>query len=145
MNRTCVIVESPYSPGPKPSEKCACTAFDQLNMEMCAPCEAFFAWHAKLKKNLEYGRACMADCLARGEAPFASHLLYTQEGVLDDDVPDQRAWGIEAGFWWRRKADKTVVYTDFGISKGMQFGIDDAAKMGHPVEYRSLPKFKENE
>ena len=30
--------------------------------------------------NVEYARAAVADCLRRGEAPFASHLLYT----LDD-------------------------------------------------------------
>jgi hypothetical protein len=40
--------------------------------------------------NLSYGRRCMADCLRRGEAPFASHLLYTQPGVLDDSLPEER-------------------------------------------------------
>lgn len=35
-------------------------------------------------RNLEYLRAAMRDCLKRGEAPFASHALYTQPGVLDD-------------------------------------------------------------
>lgn len=37
-----------------------------------------------IQKNIEYARKCMADCLKRGEAPFASHLLYTQDGILDD-------------------------------------------------------------
>lgn len=41
--------------------------------------------------NVTYARACMRDCLKRGEAPFASHLLYTQPGVLDDLVPNERA------------------------------------------------------
>ena len=44
--------------------------------------------------NERYARACMADCLRRGEAPYASHLLYTQPGVLDDLVPEQREIGI---------------------------------------------------
>jgi hypothetical protein len=35
--------------------------------------------------NLAYARAALADSLARGEAPFASHLLYPQ--VLDDMIP----------------------------------------------------------
>ena len=43
---------------------------------------------------MAYARACVADCLRRGEAPIASHLLYTQPGVLDDDVPEERAQGI---------------------------------------------------
>ena len=29
-----------------------------------------------VERNLAYARACMRDCLLRGEAPFASHLLY---------------------------------------------------------------------
>ena len=54
--------------------------------------------------NLLYLRACMRDCLSRGEAPFASHALYTQPGVLDDGDPAERAHGIEAGFAWRAVA-----------------------------------------
>lgn len=37
--------------------------------------------------NLTYLRACLRDCLLRGEAPFASHGLYAQPGVLDDAIP----------------------------------------------------------
>jgi len=54
--------------------------------------------------NLAYLRACMRDCLQRGEAPFASHALYTQAGVLRDDVAAEREQGIHAGFAWRRVA-----------------------------------------
>lgn len=39
---------------------------------------------------------------------------------------------------WRQSAEKTVVYTDLGISRGMQYGIEDAQKKGRPVEYRTL-------
>jgi hypothetical protein len=28
-----------------------------------------------VEANIQYGRACMKDCLLRGEAPYASHLL----------------------------------------------------------------------
>lgn len=93
-----------------------------------------------LKRNLAYGRLCMHDCLIRGEAPFASHLLYTQQNVLDDTVPEERELGIQAGFLWRQAAEKTVVYTDFGISRGMQYGIDHAKKSGLPIEFRQLSK-----
>lgn len=89
-------------------------------------------------RNLKYLRACMRDCLLRGEAPFASHGLYTQDGVLDDAVPAEREHGIQAGFAWRSVAQKTVVYVDCGTSRGMQYGIDHAAKLGHTVEYRTL-------
>jgi hypothetical protein len=81
----------------------------------------------------------MHDCLMRGEAPFASHGLYTQPGVLNDNVPEERALGIEAGLLWGAQAEKTVVYTDRGISGGMTYGIKNAEAAGRPVEYRILP------
>lgn len=92
-----------------------------------------------IERNVAYARAAMRDCLLRGEAPYASHLLYTQPGVLRDEVPSERVHGIAAGFAWRCVAKRTVVYTDLGISAGMQQGIDHALDYGHPVEYRSLP------
>ncbi len=92
-------------------------------------------------RNVRYARAAMRDCLFRGETPYASHLLYTQVGVLDDLIPEERELGIQAGFVWRQVAEKTVVYMDFGISRGMKYGIEDAEKRGCPVEYRCLEEF----
>lgn len=92
-----------------------------------------------VERNVRYARACLRDCLLRGEAPFASHLLYTQPGVLDDGLPEERARGIAAGFAFRPVAAKTVVYTDLGTSFGMRQGIEDAVRFGRPVEYRTLP------
>lgn len=91
-----------------------------------------------VERNLAYLRACMADCLGRGEAPFASHGLYTQPGVLDDRNPEERAKGIEAGFAWRGAADLTVFYTDLGWSSGMQKGLDDCIARKLPVQIRQL-------
>jgi hypothetical protein len=92
-----------------------------------------------VERNLRYLRAVMRDCLLRGEAPFASHALYTQPGVLNDNDAPERALGIRAGLAWGEMADKTVVYTDLGISAGMQQGIDRARKDGRRVEHRALP------
>jgi len=89
-------------------------------------------------KNICYGRACLRDSLLRGEAPLASHLLYTQIGVLDDLNPAERMQGMSAGLAWLESSEGTVVYTDLGISGGMQHGIDMAVALGKPVEYRSL-------
>jgi hypothetical protein len=33
----------------------------------------------------------------RAEAPIASHLLYTQVGILREEVKDEREHGISAG------------------------------------------------
>ena len=79
------------------------------------------------------------DALARGEAPIASHLLYTQPDVLDDSDPAERQQGVAAGLAWGRIADATVVYTDLGISPGMRFGVQHATAAGRPVEYRAVP------
>ena len=91
-----------------------------------------------IEANLSYARACMHDCLLRGEFPFASHLLYTQEGILDDTIPSERTLGINAGFAWGSLASKTVCYTDFGITKGMYLGLLDANDSKRPIEFRKL-------
>ena len=91
-----------------------------------------------IEANVAYARACVRDSLGRGEAPIASHLLYTQPGILRDDIPAERQWGIAAGLAWRNVADASVVYTDRGISAGMEHGIAAAREAGKPVEFRSL-------
>lgn len=93
---------------------------------------------ADAERNLRYLRACMHDSLMRGEAPFASHGLYTQPGVLDDTVPEQREHGIQAGFAWRDAAELTVLYVDLGVSGGMASGVLDAVAKGRPYETRRL-------
>lgn len=91
-----------------------------------------------IEKNVAYARACVRDSLSRGEAPIASHLLYTQPTILRDEVPEERLWGINAGLAWGQVAEATVVYTDLGISGGMKYGIANAEKAGRPVEYRQI-------
>lgn len=91
-----------------------------------------------VERNTAYARRALHHSLMQGEAPIASHLLYTQPGVLDDDIPEQRDLGIEAGLSWRRVASGSVVYADYGISKGMQYGIDLAKERGLPVEIRYI-------
>ena len=80
----------------------------------------------------------MRDCLLRDEAPFASHLLYAQEGILDDLVPGEREIGIAAGLAIGERLDATVVYEDLGVSPGMERGIRAAEAAGRPVERRRL-------
>ena len=91
-----------------------------------------------IASNSRYLRACLRDSLRRGEAPFASHAIYTQPGVLDDGEPTDREHGIKAGFAWRAAAEATVVYEDLGLSCGMRYGIEAAKSMDHPIEFRKL-------
>jgi len=91
-----------------------------------------------IEQNEAYARAALADCLRRGEAPFASHLLYTQPGVLDDQEPAERRLGIAAGLAWGEQADLTAVYVDLGVTPGMRQGIERAIAAGRPIEHRRL-------
>ena len=89
-------------------------------------------------RDTRYARACLRDCLMRGEAPFASHLLYTQDGVLRDEVPKERELGIKAGAAWIEMADALVVYTDLGVTDGMVEGMIKASKVDTTIEKRRL-------
>lgn len=91
--------------------------------------------------NVLYARECMKECLYNNEAPYLSHLLYTQ--VLDDNIIQERNFGIEAGFEFKKVIHHTIVYTDLGISSGMAWGIENAIKQGNTVEYRTLKNFEE--
>ena len=91
-----------------------------------------------IKYNVLYAKLCMKDSLDKNEAPFLSHLLYTS--VLDDNIPFERNFGINAGLEWGKVADKTVVYLDLGISQGMEYGIENAKLNSRPIEYRYLPE-----
>lgn len=90
----------------------------------------------EVEANVAYARACMSDSLARGEAPYASHLLYTQ--VLDDTVPEQRAQGIAAGLAWRHAGARPVFYIDRGYSTGMLAARDTYEREGIFYEVRRL-------
>ena len=97
------------------------------------------AFGVTTEMHVEYARQCVANSLSLGEAPIASHLLYTQPGILDDALPAEREHGIAAGLAWQWAASLVAVYKDFGISSGMARGIEEAGKNRIRVEYRSLP------
>jgi len=91
-----------------------------------------------IERNIKYARECVRHSLSLGEAPIASHLLYTQDGILNDEIEEERNLGINAGLVWKEVADKHVFYIDFGISKGMQYAIDYAARNDIKIEYRKI-------
>lgn len=88
--------------------------------------------------NVAYLQSCLRDSLLRGEAPFASHGLYTQPGILRDDIPQERELGMCAGFAWRPQADLTVFYIDRGFSGGMNRALKECIETGAEIEFRSL-------
>ena len=91
-------------------------------------------------RNILYARRAVRDCVLRKEAPIASHLLLTQDGILRDGVPDERRLGIAAGLAWVEVADKMVLYTDYNISPGMKDACEYAEGLGVKVELRRIGK-----
>ncbi len=92
-----------------------------------------------VEANVEYAQKCMHDMLLRREAPYASHLLYTQPNVLDDLIPEERDLGIQAGFAFKHlEGMHTVFYTDRGMSGGMQLALDYCKEFNMRYEIRTL-------
>ena len=89
------------------------------------------------QKNIEYAKACMLDSISKEESPFVSHLLYPQ--VLDDNDPDDRTLGMNLGFYMACMCEKSVFYTDLGISEGMAKGIKVAREEQRKIVFRKLP------
>lgn len=95
--------------------------------------------------NVKYSRECLRDCLDRSESPYASHLLYTQKGVLDDTIPEERKRGIAAANAWLEAADYVAVYMDLGITNGMLRGVVKAARLNKQIRLRWLRGNREEE
>lgn len=124
-----VILESPYTGIPK----------NDWIKRRKFPVYNIVKWFLT-KRNIRYARMCIRDSLSRGESPIASHLLYTQKGILNDNIPVERKQGIDAGLAWKNDAETHVFYIDHGISNGMKYGMKYATENNIPVEYRELYK-----
>lgn len=89
-----------------------------------------------VKRNKKYLNRCILDALLRGEAPVASHKMYTDS--LDDEVHEQRELGISAGLAFNSVIKTVVVYTDHGISDGMKRAIAAHEGAGCEIVHRKL-------
>ncbi len=87
-------------------------------------------------RNIQYTMLATRDSLSRGEAPYASHLFYTQ--MLDDNLQSERQLGMDAGLTICHHAEQTAVYTDYGTSRGMEYGIKTAEAAGRSIVERRL-------
>lgn len=93
--------------------------------------------------NVRFAKQAVRDCLARGEAPLASHLLFVQPGVLQDGVAEERQIGMAAGWAWYSCPTATAVfYMNRGMSSGMLGALDVAGVQKTPIEFRYLDPVK---
>ena len=88
-----------------------------------------------VERNLEYARRCMRDSIKRGEAPFASHLLYTHspsnltDGDLDQvlEIENQNfpdPWGENVfKFVLNGKFKNTIAYDESAPNKVLGYSI----------------------
>jgi len=89
-----------------------------------------------LEQHKTYLEYALQDCFKRGEAPFASHGLYTF--ILDDDCLPERLQGIEAGLLWGQHCDFVASYRDMGLSEGMRQAEEYWGKLGKRIERRTI-------
>jgi hypothetical protein len=91
-------------------------------------------------RNMRYALACVRDSLARGEAPYASHVFFDRRGLLDDADPHQRRAGMACGIAWCAHADVFAFYIDRGFSRGMSEAHIAACERGASVEVRRIKR-----
>lgn len=91
-----------------------------------------------IEDNKLYAKTCVRDSLRRGEAPYASHLFFDQQEILDDMNPEERELGIKAGFAWGEAAEAVVFYVDRGLSPGMLRGFERAMETDADILVRSV-------
>ena len=85
------------------------------------------------ERNTAYARRALTDSLSRDEAPFASHLLYTQ--VIDES---SRGAALQCDHAFLAKCDLVAFYMDLGFSPGMHLAHQKAIEFNVPIELRQI-------
>lgn len=122
------------------------TSLDEVKVTEFVPVANVPTWVARavvespyagdIKSNLKYLKGLLLWCAKFGYAPWASHAVYTQKGVLIDEIPEERTAGIEAGLLVASFAQYTILGTEKGISRGMQYGVANAQRAGRQIIYK---------
>lgn len=101
-------------------------------MRTCYICSPYRAkTEAELDNHIDYAQELTSKAMAAGLAPITPHLYLTQ--VTNDEIPKQRAQGIEAGQALLLLCDCVIIGNRYGVSAGMQAEIELAKKSHTPV------------
>lgn len=100
------------------------------------------ASQAERLRNISYLKRCLRDCIMRGESPYASHGLLP--GALEEDKPEERVLGVDAGYAWWEAADLIVFYADNGWSDGMKIARGRCEFYSKAFMVRYLERADEN-
>lgn len=98
-------------------------------MQTCYICSPYRAkTEAELDNHIDYAQELTRKAMAAGLAPITPHLYLTQ--VTNDEIPEQRARGLEAGQALLLLCDCVIIGNRYGISAGMQAEIGLAEQQG---------------
>lgn len=98
-------------------------------MQTCYICSPYRAkTEAELDNHIDYAQELTSKALAAGLAPITPHLYLTQ--VTNDEIPEQRARGLEAGQSLLLLCDCVIIGNRYGVSAGMQAEIELAEQQG---------------
>jgi len=89
---------------------------------ICSP------YSGDVKRNKQYARELTARAIQDGYAPITPHLYITE--CLDDNDPEQRELGLNAGIALLSVCDIIIVGKRYGISDGMKTEIFKARRLG---------------
>ena len=98
-------------------------------MRTCYICSPYRAkTEAELDNHIDYAQEITSKAMAAGLAPITPHLYLTQ--VTNDEIPEQRARGLEAGQALLLLCDCVIIGNRYGVSAGMQAEIKLAEQQG---------------
>lgn len=98
-------------------------------MQTCYICSPYRAkTEAELDNHIDYAQELTRKAIAAGLAPITPHLYLTQ--VTNDEIPEQRARGLEAGQALLLLCDCVIIGNRYGVSAGMQAEIKLAEQQG---------------
>lgn len=98
-------------------------------MQTCYICSPYRAkTEAELDNHIDYAQEITSKAMAAGLAPITPHLYLTQ--VTNDEIPEQRARGLEAGQALLLLCDCVIIGNRYGVSAGMQAEIELAEQQG---------------
>jgi hypothetical protein len=107
--------------GTKTKEEGMGTRTRQAMAYVCSP------YRGDIERNTEYAAYLTRRAVEAGLLPITPHLYLTR--AFDDDDPDGRAAGTEAGIGLLGRCDMVLLGDRYGISEGMRAELESARSM----------------
>ncbi len=103
-----------------------CEKDPQKLIYVCSPCRG------NVKVNIAAARRYCYEVIGAGYVPIAPHVMF--DGMLDDNLPDERAAGMRMGLELLRFCSELWAYGPY-VSFGMRKEIELAEALKIPVKY----------